>query len=148
MWLFCNFLLLLFQVSPSTSFMVSGTAAKLPKGHLHANTSPHCRPRPPFTKAPLTTVTWKQAAALDTNWCRPGECCQSIYTHFGSLVELAAKCCDVGGLERSPGFKGRRGKKTPHTSYLWLGGWLTWWLDTVTEPLSGPCVCFNLSVCT
>lgn len=121
--------------------MVLRTAVKLPTGHPIANMSLRCSPRAQFTKALPPTATWKWAAAPDTDWRRPGECCRAF-----ALI-LAPKCCSVGGLERSPCLKGRRGKKTPHTSYLWVGGWLTWWLDTVTEPPSGPCVCFNLSVC-
>lgn len=55
------------QVSPSTSVMVLRTAVKLPTGHPHANTNPHCRPRAQFTRAPLMTVTWRPAAAPDTD---------------------------------------------------------------------------------
>lgn len=52
------------QVLPSTSSMVLGTAVNL-TAHPHANMSLRCRTRAQFTRALLTTVTWKQGVAPD-----------------------------------------------------------------------------------
>lgn len=128
------------QVSPSTSYTVLRTAVKQPDGSPHANTRPRCRPRARSTRAPQTTATWREASAPDAHCRRPGGCCQSNYTRFGSEVELAAKCCDVGGLERSPGFKGRRGKRAPHTHILPLTPRLINLMARHCDRPEGPCV--------
>lgn len=108
--------------------MALKTATKAATSHPHANTSSPWRTMPQFTRV-LPTVTWKQAAALDADWHRPGGALQSFHTHFWPRGYCQMLQCRR--LGRLPWVWRRRGKKMRHTSYLWfLEADLTWWLDT------------------
>lgn len=108
--------------------MALQTATKAATSHSHANTSSPWRTMPQFTRVP-PTVTWKQAAALDADWHRPGGALQNFHTHVWPCgYRQMLQCRRLGTL---PWVWRRRGKKMRHTSYLWfLEADLTWWLDT------------------